>query len=172
MDELIARHQTELYTLCRRLARNRTDADDLFQETWIKAWRNFHRYDPRQRFLPWLVTICLNLHRDRGRRHKRWLARFVERFTPERPGPDLEQVGSGAPAADETMVQREELKMLSDCLDTLADPLRIPLVLHYYFDWSTEEIAAVLEIPPGTVKSRMWTGRRQLAGALKEKGHD
>ncbi len=52
METLIARHRNDLYTLCRRLASNRADADDLFQDTWVRAWRNFHRYDPGQRFFP------------------------------------------------------------------------------------------------------------------------
>jgi len=172
MDELFERHRADLFTLCRRLSTSRADADDLFQETWVKAWRNFHRYDPRLRFLPWLVAICLNLHRDRGRRRKRWLARFVDTFSRDRVEPDFEKVGDSAPAADESLARREELAMLSRCLDRLDEPLRIPLLLHYFFDWSVEEIAAVLEVPPGTVKSRMWTGRRQLAEWMKEMGHE
>ncbi len=172
METLFTRHRDDLYTLCRRFAANRADADDLFQDTWVRAWRNYHRYDPGQRFFPWLVTVCVNLHRDRGRRRRRWLRRCVEFFSRERMELELERVESGTPDADDCLARREEKAMLTKCLDGLDAQFRIPLVLHYYFDWSLEAIAEVLDVPPGTVKSRMWTGRRRLAEAMQEAGHE
>lgn len=172
MDTLIARHRDELYTLCRRLVSNRADADDLFQDTWVRAWRNYNRYDPAKRFFPWLVAICLNLHRDRGRRHRRWLKRWAEFFSREKMELAMERVEDKAPGADESVIRSEEKTVLKTCLDQLEPPLKVPLLLHYYFDWSVEEIAEVLGVPPGTVKSRMWTGRRRLADAMKEAGDE
>lgn len=70
MELLIDRYKVALYSLCRKLARNRAGADDLFQETWVRAMSNIATFSTTRRFSPWLFAICVNRHRDEYRRRR------------------------------------------------------------------------------------------------------
>ena len=79
MDLLIERYRVSLYSFCRKLTRNRTDADDLFQETWAAAMRGIGSFSGEKPFRPWLFAICINRYRDayrKRRRRQRWLRLF------------------------------------------------------------------------------------------------
>jgi RNA polymerase sigma-70 factor (ECF subfamily) len=124
------------------------DADDLFQETWLRVVRARRRFDPRRRFSTWLFQIANNLCRDRFRRAAvalRGRAAFVEIPRAAEPGPDV----------------RIDLERR---LAALPDRLREVLVLRYLRDLGEREIAEILEIPPGTVKSRLHAAVRALRG--------
>ena len=75
MEILIDRHQTALYTLCRQLAGDPSDADDLFQDTWVRVMRSIGQFSGEHEFTSWLFRICVNRYRDKYRKRKRWLKR-------------------------------------------------------------------------------------------------
>ena len=68
IDPYIERYGERLYGLCRALCTSRADADDLYQETWLRAVRSFARYDPARPFAPWITRICVNVYRSQLRR--------------------------------------------------------------------------------------------------------
>jgi RNA polymerase sigma-70 factor (ECF subfamily) len=129
------------------------DADDLFQETWLRVVRARRRFDPRRRFSTWLFQIANNLCRDRFRRGGT-AARARAALAEARAS------GAVAPAADPSL--RIDLARR---LATLPERLREVLVLRYYRDLGESEIAELLGIPAGTVKSRLHAALRALREA-------
>ena len=76
LDEYIEKHGRRLYGLCRTLCQNPDDADDLYQETWLKAHKKFDHYNPEYEFEGWLTRICVNTYKDQLRKKKDFLKNF------------------------------------------------------------------------------------------------
>lgn len=133
-------------------------ADDLFQESWIRVVKARNRFDPRRRFSTWLFQIANNLCRDRGRRLavRRRHRDAVQQEARSEPLPR-----SLPPASLERVDMQRRLA-------ELPDPQREILVLRYYQDLSEREIAEVLGIPGGTVKSRMHSAVRALRAVIAD----
>jgi RNA polymerase sigma-70 factor (ECF subfamily) len=122
------------------------DADDLFQETWLRVVRARRRFDPRRRFSTWLFQIANNLCRDRFRRGG--VAARARAVLAEAPAP-----GAPDPSLRIDLARR---------LAALPERLREVLVLRYYRDLGESEIAELLGVPAGTVKSRLHAALRAL----------
>ena len=154
---LMGRWRSPLYGF---LARRVGDAsDDIFQETWIRVVRARDRFDPKRRFSTWLFQIANNLCRDRWRRLSS-RGRALEAFTREslatRPAPAEPEV--------------RERDVMRDRVLSLPERQREVLILRYYEDMSEAEIAETLEIPRGTVKSRLHTAVKALRAKLEDEG--
>jgi len=127
------------------------DADDLFQETWLRVVRYRDRFDAQRRFSTWLFQIANNLCRDRGRRRG-----VRERYRSERQAEahgDPER--TRPPPLDRAIDVRRRVM-------ALPDKLREVLVLRYYRDLPEKEIARIVGIPAGTVKSRLHAAVKAL----------
>jgi RNA polymerase sigma-70 factor (ECF subfamily) len=159
MRALYRDHGRPLYAYVMRLvAGDRQLAEDVVQETLLRAWRNAARLDRNARSLrPWLVTVARRVVVDD---HRGRLAR------PQEAGPDdLEQV----PAPDDTeRVLR--LMTIADAMAELSEQHRAALVETYFKDRTANEAAAELGVPPGTVRSRVFYALRSLRIALEERG--
>jgi RNA polymerase sigma-70 factor (ECF subfamily) len=143
LASLIDRYRGPLYAFLWRRAGE--GADDLFQESWIRVSRARDRFDRSRRFSTWLFQIANNLCRDR------WRRQGARRRALEALGTELRTTGADAAAApglprDDSVFAR---------LDALPDRLREVLVLRHYHELGEAEIAEVLGIPRGTVKSRL-----------------
>jgi RNA polymerase sigma-70 factor (ECF subfamily) len=148
LETLVERWRAPLFGfLVRRSAP--ADADDLFQETWLRVVRARRRFDPRRRFSTWLFQIANNLCRDRFRRGG--TAARARAVLAEAPAPDAED-----PSLRIDLARR---------LAALPERLREVLVLRYYRDLGESEIAELLGIPAGTVKSRLHAALRALREA-------
>lgn len=146
-----------LYSVAYRLAGNDDDAQDLVQEALLRVRRGLERYEPGS-LEGWLARIVTNVFLDDMRRRKR-------RPTSALPD-DPDWVLPPAPAAD--MASRELPAHLQEALAALPEDFRVPVVLCDVADQSYEQIAATLEVPVGTVRSRIHRGRRLLRSALTE----
>jgi RNA polymerase sigma-70 factor, ECF subfamily len=140
-----------VYSLARRLAAEPHDAEDLVQETYLRAWRAWRSGTRPRRVEPSLATICLNITRDRAR----WAARHRERPTSDL---DLHPHGSGNTA--EAAVDRVQIEA---ALAKLPEPQRIAVVLADVCGFTAREIAKVTDCPLGTALARIHRGRRKLA---------
>ncbi|MCJ7525093.1 MAG: sigma-70 family RNA polymerase sigma factor [Candidatus Aminicenantes bacterium] len=165
LDVLIDRHGSDLYTFCLRLCRRRADADDLFQDSWLAVLRHGARYDAQKPFRPWLFTVCLNLQRDRFRRARRWLKVLA--------GHQLESgraqgMRASAASPEGALAGSEKKELLEAALARLDESLRLPLLLHYYSGMPMNEIADVLRLAVGTVKSRLYRARERLRSLMQE----
>ena len=135
IDPYIERYGERLYGLCRALCASRADADDLYQETWLRAVRSFARYDPARPFAPWITRICVNVYRSQLRR--RALSPVYNRFaTTEEKDAAL----AAAPAPE-----RAEYGELYDAVARLPERLRVAVILYYFRDM---DVAAAARAPP------------------------
>jgi len=161
LEGLIDRWRAPLYGFLHR----RIDAsavDDLFQETWLRVVRARARFDPRRRFSTWLFQIANNLCRDRYRRTgtiQRGQAALTE---------ELGAAGRGSTPSPASHVDAR--LDVERGLAALPDRLREVLILRHQRGMGEAEIAEALEIPRGTVKSRVHTAMRALRAVLDPEG--
>lgn len=170
MEILIQRYKDPLYHFCLHLCKGKGAADDLFQDTWIRVMGSIQSLDPGRPFKTWLFTIAANLYKDRWRRHKRWLGLVREYHSSDLLEQQLANLEADIPAPGQNLLDCEQAKELRNCLEKLADPLRIPVILHYFQEISIQEIAEILDIPPGTVKSRLHSARSKLKTIMEVEG--
>lgn len=156
-DDYIETYGQRLFGLCMHLCRNRWDAQDLYQETWLKAYQARHRYDSNRDFGVWITRICVNLYRDKLRRKKLLSILPFSQQDPEHPL--AEQL-----AAPET----QDYSDLHSAVDQLPSLYRMVIILYYFLGCSVEQTASVLHIPEGTVKSRLSKARSLLERSLHE----
>jgi RNA polymerase sigma-70 factor, ECF subfamily len=151
-------HGDALLGYATRLMGDRTRAEDIVQETVLRAWRNAERLGSDDRPLrPWLFTVAARLvvddHRARGARPTEVTSDLLELI------PDSDQLDRAL-----------EAWQVADALGTLSTPHRQAIVETFYRGRSVTEAAAALGVPPGTVKSRVYYGLRALRLALEERG--
>jgi RNA polymerase sigma-70 factor, ECF subfamily len=150
MEALLGRHYERVHTICRRLAGNDADADDACQEALLAIVRGLARFDSRSSFSTWSYRVASNACLDEMRRRNRRPALLPS--MPERPG--------SGPGIETTVTDRVTL---ADALPRLPEEFRVPVVLRDVAGLDYAEIAETLGIPPGTVRSRIARGRRQLS---------
>ena len=148
-DKLYERHARPLFNFIRRLLRDESLAEDVFQETCMRVLRNAGRFDPRGRFRTWLYTVAHNLCMDELRRRRRRMSIPAG----ELPGP------APAPDPHERLVEGESAHRL---LGGLRPELRAVVVLRVLHGYSQEETARIVGVPVGTVKSRLHNALKQL----------
>lgn len=159
LAELYDAHGGTVYTLALRIVRQPSDAEEVVQEVFTQAWRQAGRYDPsRATVIGWLLMIT------RARALDTLRAREA-RPDARRPValPELPATGQGQEAV---MLSDESVAMVREALRELAEPFRVPLELAYYDGLSQSEIAARLDQPLGTVKTRMRTALSRLRAVL------
>lgn len=161
-DILIERYKDSHYKFCYHLANNQHDADDLFQEAWVKAIKNIQKFNVNTKFATWLYSITLNTYKDRYRKAKRWLKRVNLYFSNDTMELELKNIKSSDPVMDEKLIDEEQKHYLQKCINRLNDTYRIPIMLFYFKNLSYDQIAQILQIPVGTVKSRLNEGKRKL----------
>lgn len=142
-------HATSIYSLAIRLTGNRADAEDLVQETFLKAWRGIGDFEGRSRPRTWLVRILLNTARDRARRAP--AARLAD-----------EPAAAGIGDTGDRVARRETLGRVLDAVSDLPPRQREVLLLRARGGLSYREIAEVLGIGEGAVKTHLVTARRKL----------
>jgi RNA polymerase sigma-70 factor (ECF subfamily) len=142
-----------LYGTAYRMTRNACDAEDLVQETYLRAYRSFDRYTPGTNIRAWLYTILHRVRMDAVRR----LARRPEAVEL------LEDTLATPPAQDDLASGREDV---APAVARLPEPLRVAVLLRDIEEFSYEEISQILEVPIGTVMSRIYRGRALLRQAL------
>lgn len=167
VDLIIDEYKSPLYRLCIKLTKDNVDADDLFQDTWMKIFKNLNKYNPSKSFENWIYTICINLYRDRYNKKKRWLNIIKDYFSNESKKNDFRKISDDSNPLD-NVVENEESTKIKDSLNKLNNKYRIPLILYYFKDISYKEISEILCIPIGTVKSRIHTGKEKLKDILRE----
>lgn len=169
LDILVHRYKDSLYGFCYHLTSNKNEAEDLFQDTWLKVVDKVQYYDLNKKFSTWLYTVTLNLYRDRYRKAKRWLSKIRFMFDDEEGNSELERIDSGEVAINDQLEENELKRDLIKSINKLKDTYRVPLILFYYKDMTYEDIAQILDIPMGTVKSRLNTCKKILKEELEAK---
>lgn len=165
LDALLRRHYDRIYAVCRRITGNEADAQDAAQDALLALAKGIRRFDGRAAFSTWAYRVTTNACLDELRRRRR------------RPAPGLPEahgevsdggagISLGAPSAD--IEGYAERLAIEAALSELSEEFRVAVVLRDIADLDYAEIAEVLDIPPGTVRSRIARGRSQLADRLAE----
>ena len=155
-ERLHAEHATVLFNWALSRVADRRDAEELVAETLVRAWRRYDQFDPeRGSERAWIFGIARNAAIDLHRRSQRRLRPVTNEL------PDV-----GEPAASDRIV---EISLISDALADLSEQHRTVILEAFVHGRDTNEIAARIGIPPGTVKSRMYYGMRSLRAALEER---
>ena len=155
---LVRRHTQELYQFALRFTRNSVAAEDVVQETLLQMHASARSFDPRRRFKPWLFTIAANKARDyiRRRKRRRELPFEAQMSNEDDAGQrflDLLSTESESPGED--LLLEEKRRIVKSAVDAMPPKLCEVLILAYYHRFPYKEIAEILGIPLGTVKSRL-----------------
>jgi RNA polymerase sigma-70 factor (ECF subfamily) len=162
-----------LYTAALRMTRNRADAEDLVQETYLKAYRAFDSFQQGTNLKAWLYRILtntyINTYRAKKRRPEQSEIEEVEDLYLYRRLGGLEAARTGRSAEDEVLDTLTEGE-IKDAIEALPEQFRMAVLLADVEGFSYKEIAEILDIPIGTVMSRLHRGRRALQKRLYECG--
>lgn len=158
LDRLLRLHQPRLHALCRRLCRDQADALDALQEALIAIVRGLPRFDGRSSFGTWAYRVATNACLDELRRGNR------------RPALLDSQEADAVASRDDRPEAVGDRVDIDGALATLTPEFRAPVVLRDLCGFDYAEIGAMLQIPPGTVRSRISRGRAALAVALAPTG--
>jgi len=161
----------QLFSTALRMTRNRSDAEDLVQETYIKGWRSFHTFQEGTNLRAWLFRIMTNTYINKYNAQKRKgteveLDDVEELFLYKRLG-SIDQSQLSSSAEDQMLELFTDVEVKS-ALEELPEDFRIPVLLSDVDGFSYKEIAEMLEIPIGTVMSRLHRGRKAMQKMLYE----
>lgn len=160
---LVRRYQNYVYRLCYLVMRNEQDAEDMTQETFIRAFQALPRFEIREgiSFEAWLYRIAVNRCRSRMRR------RWYQVLPWPSPAPRITAKLELQP--EQLVIQDEWRSEILEAINSLGEKHRLVVILRYYAGFSNEEIAQTLGIPSGTVRSRLHTARQRLKALLADK---
>ena len=172
-SELAMEHMPSLYTAALRMTRNPADAEDLVQETYLKAYRAFGSFSEGTNLKAWLYRILtntyINAYRAKKRRPEESDIDDLENFYLYRRLGGLEGAAAGRSAEDEVLDHFTESEV-KEAIEALPEQFRMAVLLGDVEGFSYKEIAEILDVPIGTVMSRLHRGRRALQKRLYEFG--
>jgi RNA polymerase sigma-70 factor (ECF subfamily) len=155
-SELVRIHARGVFNVVYRMCGDELIAEDAAQETFIRAWQNLSSYRPQTPLRNWLYRIAFNAGLDMLRKEKRILPNAIE---------DL-NLSDGQPGLESQISQQERTQLVQKAILSLPDASRAVLVLREYEDMSYQEISSTLDIPLGTVMSRLSYARNLLKAKL------
>jgi RNA polymerase sigma-70 factor (ECF subfamily) len=156
--KLVSRYQRELYHFLVRFLGNRAAAEDVFQETFLQVHQSAEQFDTARRFRPWLFTISANKARDlirsQARRPTNPLQATISPGDNE-SGEFIDLMQSAAEQPSEPMERQELQQLVHNTVSGMPEHLREILLLSYFHQFPYKQISEILDIPLGTVKSRL-----------------
>jgi RNA polymerase sigma-70 factor (ECF subfamily) len=162
LGELYDKYRMQVFRVALSITRDRETAEDILQEVFLKLYHYNDRIDTSLSLAPWLYRVTANLCYTHISRHKRWLLTALEDVIES-------VVAPSSLACPERQAEQSELQaIIQQAIDVLGPSQRIVIVLYYLADLSLKEIAFILEVPEGTVKSRLHYGRKILRRKLEK----
>jgi len=161
LGELYGRYRTQVFRTALAITRNRETAEDILQEVFLKLYRYAERIDTTLSLGPWLYRVTANLCYTYISRQKRWLTALEDVIE--------NVVAPASRACPERQAEQGELQtVVQQAIECLNPNQKIVIVLHYLADLSLKEIAYILQVPEGTIKSRLYYGRENLRQRLEK----
>jgi len=158
-EQLVDATADDIFRMAVSFTRHRGEAEDLTQEVFLKLWQNLHRYLPGSSFRAWAYRVARNLFVDAYRRSREQRkATWVD--------PEFLETLAGGEDPHTRAVRHQRLELARAALERLPEELSQLIMLRDFADWSYEELAEELELPIGTVKSRLNRARRELAARV------
>lgn len=157
--EIVRRYKGAVYGIALGIVGNSADAEDAAQDAFIRAYENLRRYDIERKFSTWIFTITANLCKNMLRRNK-----FQTRLD------DTVQYEGHAEDPEAIIARDERHELVQDALAALDEKYRSPMVLRFYGELDYLEIAQILDLPEGTVKTRIHRAKEALKSWMVERG--
>ena len=158
-EPLVLAHQEAVFRLSYLLLGDPDDADDVAQETFLRAWNHLKRFDPTRPLRPWLLSIASNLASNRRRSAGRYFAALTRAFRYE---------PTASTSTEEKSAQHMEANDLWKAVQTLSVSDQQIIYLRYFLDLPVTETAEVLQVAEGTVKSRLSRALERLRQIIKQ----
>lgn len=163
--DIVSLYQHRLYQVCYRMIGNKQEAEDIAQEAFVRAYTNLHTFDQKRKFSTWLYRIATNLCIDRIRKKKPDF--YLDAQVTGTDGLDMySQIASSETLPEDQVEQMELQDRIQYEIKRLPDKYRSVIVLKYIEELSLQEISDILEMPLGTVKTRIHRGREALRKQL------
>jgi RNA polymerase sigma factor (sigma-70 family) len=162
-EQLVARYQDPVYALALRFVRASSEAEDIAQEAFLRAYRGLGSFKGEARFSTWLYRITWNLCAD-------WMRRHRKRGRAHLPMDEAREVADGRVDLEGDLVHAEERRAVREALGRLDGKYRAVVSLAYFQKLSYEEIAVVLNVPMKTVETRLYRARKLMKENLQRAG--
>lgn len=157
-SEMFRTYEKRIYLSALRFLGNRDEAADITQDVFTRAWKNLNRLDPARPVFPWLFRITRNLCINR-----------VKRKSGSEAGLEFPELQPGGESVERDILRNESRQEVRQAVTVLPDNYREIIILKHYDDCSYEEMAEILNIPKGTVMSRLFNARKLLKEKLEVK---
>ena len=167
LEQAIALYGKEIYSFCPHLAKNKMAAEELYQDTFLTATEQTARLNTDGNPRSYFLSVSLRLWKNRKRKIA-WRQRVAP--TKELAEDALNNLSDPSCAGSDTLsdyLEKEQRLMVRKAVSRLDEKYRIPVLLYYMEEMSIAEVAAVMQIPQGTVKSRLDTARKRLESELE-----
>lgn len=164
LEECIKRYGKDIYSFCCQLTKSRQEADDLYQDTFLKMVELKGKLDVKSNLKSYLLSVAVNLWRNRRRKFA-WRQRIT--------GPVLSmedsvlEIPSEEMPPEEQIISEENKMLVQRAVGSLSEKYRLPVLLFYMEELKIFEISKVLKIPEGTVKSRLFKAKKVLKKELE-----
>lgn len=168
-NEFLEQQGPSLYRFCCYLTGNRQEADDLYQETWLKAWEQHTDILTERNPKNFLLGLAMGNWKNRCRKRAR-----RQRIIPSQEYPatnNFTSADNSIPLLEDMILMQEEHRLLHQSILALEEKWRLPLTLYYGQELSVQEVASLMKIPVGTVKSRLNKARNILRKHMEEHGY-
>ena len=159
-EDLVDKYSNSVYKFCRSLTYSKEDADDLFQETFLRAYEQLHKINASDNPKSFLFSTVSYLW-------KSWKRKYARRNRLA-PVELLNETVVSRVDLEDSIVTREETRIVRELVGALSEKYRIPIILYYTVEMSVSEIASILSLPAGTVKSRLFKARQIIEKGLIE----
>lgn len=166
--QLVQAYEDKVYALCLRMCSDREDAKDLAQEAFLKAWRGLRFYKQEAAFSTWLYRLTSNVCIDYLRQKKRRSAVSFVTADEENEQPDIPDP---TPTPEQQIIDAQTKEQVADAMAQLEEEFRLVLTLRVVEELSYDEIAEIMDLKVGTVKSRLARAREKLRKILQENGN-
>jgi RNA polymerase sigma-70 factor, ECF subfamily len=159
---LVDRYKDMVFTLSLKMLREREEAEEVSQDTFLKIYRSINKFNGESKFSTWIYKVTFNTCLDRLKKNKRLrIVAGLDEFT--------EQEALSLINVLHSIEDKERKQMIQDCLNSLPGEDGFLLALYYFEEQSLEEIAKIISITPNNVKIRLYRGRKKLSALLKER---
>ena len=161
--DTVDKYGEAVYKFCRSLTYSKEDADDLFQETFLKVFEQVSKINSLDNPQSFLFSTVLYLWKSLQRKYAR-----RKRLAPVEP---LGEAIMSDTNVEDSILAQEDIRIVRELVDNLPEKLKIPVILYYTVEMSMSEIALTLKIPVGTVKSRLHNARKLIEEGLVKIGY-
>jgi RNA polymerase sigma factor (sigma-70 family) len=165
--EIVERFRAQIYNFIFRMVKNKAEAEDLTQETFIKAFNALPSFNSEYAFSTWLYKIAVNNSIDYFRK-KRLKTYSIDTPIQAKDGDLVREFEDTNLGPEHGLISREKSSQIQNAIDSLPEKYREAILLRHTMDRSYEEIAEELDVPLGTVKVRIFRAREMLKKKLRE----